>query len=536
MNIVFIALALAAVPLVFLTMYSRTSEGIKIKLGSFFIIRKFKSDFLKIRSLRDISTLLIRLFCASLIIILVFDPSDVETPPRDTLLHDPGSMSKENDKYSLKLIAPVQATDKFDEDRFFLESFVRNSRAGSGNISIIYNPSEKMIEKSNNDIIIFPARKQAGNAFLRWIELIDFSPLRTADLKIRDTDIYIKNYYPLLIKNSSIIKKYVELEDGSVITVSFEDSGRRILFFGAGISSFWGDMGVSGYFMDIIDDFISNVSLSDHAEKNLHRTDKPVSGQVKSRLSFSAILKTASLIFIIELAFFIFKSVRIRKTLLLFLLLFPSTGLYAEDFKFIELNLSERPVNNSQVFFIIKRELEEKTSIRISPDFYIFHPYNSFIKGNLPEFPYLWITECGNPGRLSPEFAEALSGFIEKGGIVFIDLSSASPSCIKFFNDLGLKISGSPGLNVLAQDHPVYKSFYLIKPERLTGADVSVSTKRTALIISENNLIKRIYSRDGNAVKTGLNIVLYMLSGNYKSDQIHTRQILNRIKRREFFR
>jgi hypothetical protein len=72
--------------------------------------------------------------------------------------------------------------------------------------------------------------------------------------------------------------------------------------------------------------------------------------------------------------------------------------------------------------------------------------------------------------------------------------------------------------------------------QNFRGADVSLTTKRSAIILSENNLRQRILSRNDDALKASVNIVLYMLSGNYKSDQIHTRQILNRLKKRELFR
>jgi len=42
--------------------------------------------------------------------------------------------------------------------------------------------------------------------------------------------------------------------------------------------------------------------------------------------------------------------------------------------------------------------------------------------------------------------------------------------------------------------------------------------------------------KDEKALRTGINIVLYLLSGNYKSDQLHVRHILKRLKKRELFK
>ena len=117
--------------------------------------------------------------------------------------------------------------------------------------------------------------------------------------------------------------------------------------------------------------------------------------------------------------------------------------------------------------------------------------------------------------------------------MVFVDLHSRSndSACYQFFDELGMRISGDSGIASLPGDHPVYKSFFLLNRENFSGINVSLSTRRTALIISENNFRKRVLRRDEDAIKAGINIVLYMLSGNYKSDQIHTRQILKKLKR-----
>jgi hypothetical protein len=537
MNLLLILLALTAIPLIFLTMYSKISEGMKIRLGSFFIIRKFKSDFLRVRTFKDIISLILRLCCAGLIIILIYDPSEVNVSPGKLILHEPESDNKVKNIYNFKLIAPNRAIDSFDEDLFFLESFLKHKKFSLENIIIIYNPEERTINNIDNadkNMIVFPGKKQAGSAFLKWIELIDISALRSFDSKIKDTAISIKNCYPILIKNTSLVKKYTELEDGSAIAVSFTDGNRKVLIFGAGVSGFWGDMGVSGYFMDIIDSFISSLSLSGQSEKKLQRSDHPETSQVRSLLPFDIILYIACIIFIIESIVFIIRSIRFKKLLIIIILFLFSSGLYSEDFKFIELDLNENTTDNSRIFFILKRELQDKTSIRISQDFYSVISPEQLINGKLPDLPYLWITGCKQSRAISPKLANALQRFIEKGGIVFAELHGDT-GCLSFFRELGRKISSS-GLIQLPQDHPIYKSYYLISSLKFSGADISVTTRRTALIICEDNLFQKIHVQDESSLKTGVNIVLYMLSGNYKSDQVHTRQILNRLKKRELFR
>jgi hypothetical protein len=227
--------------------------------------------------------------------------------------------------------------------------------------------------------------------------------------------------------------------------------------------------------------------------------------------------------------------------LLIFILLITAmthvSRLYSEDFKFIELTMDGQQ-GNPAMFQVLKRELEEKTSVRITPNYYAAHSINLLAQGKLPELPYLWIIGCANTDGFSGKITQALSDFVERGGIIFADLSGAgsNSSCRQFYEGLALKIAGSPGLVHLSADHPVYKSFFLMNSQNFSGADVSLTTKRSAIILSENNLKQRILNRNDDALKAGVNIVLYMLSGNYKSDQIHTRQILNRLKKRELFR
>ena len=536
MKILFIALALVSLPLVFLTMYLRTSQGLKQTLGSFFIIRKLRSDFLKVRSLKDVLLLLLRLAFAVLIALLIINPSDVKSPGRKTVFHEPGKLADDqpDNKFSIKLVAPAQSTDEFNEDLYFINAFIKNYKTGARNVSIIYNPSEKATGSLKGDVIIFPHMKQARNAFLKWIEMFDVSVLQSKETKIKDTNIAVRACYPVIVADSSKVKKLAELDDGTVVAVSFTYSNARVLLFGTGLSGFWGDMGVSGYFIDVIDKFLNNIPAPETQEKEINNDDK-YSGQVKSLLSFDLMLKIASVVFILELLLFVFRKIRSKKVLpLIFILLF-SANLYAEDFRFIELTPDGRPASTA-MFAILKRELEEKTSVRIAPDYYRAHSAYALMRGELPEQPYLWITGCADAGVFNEKLALALKSFVDRGGIVFVDLgSNGSGRCRQFFDELAIRVGGG-GLTRLPGDHPLYKSFFLMNSQNFSGADVSITTKRTAIILSESNFSRKILVRNYEALKTGVNIVLYMLSGNYKSDQIHTRQILNRLKKRELFR
>ncbi len=85
------------------------------------------------------------------------------------------------------------------------------------------------------------------------------------------------------------------------------------------------------------------------------------------------------------------------------------------------------------MFRIIKRELEEKTSVRISPDYYAAYSVYSLAQGQLPELPYLWIIGCVPAGGFSEKHIRALTDFVDRGGIIFADLSGADgdSSCMQ---------------------------------------------------------------------------------------------------------
>ncbi|MDY6968186.1 MAG: DUF4159 domain-containing protein [Spirochaetota bacterium] len=542
MNVIIIITALIALPLVLLTMYSKTARGIMLKLGSYFIIKKFLTDHLKVRSLKKILLLILRLCFVGLICLLIFDPSDIEEPNRNAIFHksDIAAGTEEDAKrYPLKLILPAKIKDRFDEDIYFIESFVKNQSSTKQGVTVIYNPTEKIINSVKHDIIIFPSIKQNRNVFGKWFETIELGKLRKESSKIAHTELSARQYFPLIIIDKKGVKKYAELENGSVIAVSFKHKTRRILLFGTGLSSQWGDFGVSGYFINITDNFLNNVSLSNKQLPPPNPLNKETSG-VRSKLSFDLILKIASIIFLIELIVFSVKSFRARKTLVALFILIFSASSYAEDFKFIELSVSGEINRNSRKFFsILKQELEQKTTIKISPNYYKTHSSRALINGKMPEFPYLWIIGCKSSLKMSEKLSKSLLDFIKRGGVVFVETCGLGndASYYQFYYYLGMMISRNlikP--SYLTKDHPVYKSFYLLSEENFIGVDASISTRRTALIIDRNNLIKRVMAYDKDAIKAAVNIVLYMLSGNYKSDQIHTRQILKRLKKRELFR
>jgi len=532
------ALAVAVLPAVFFTMFLRTSKGTRFELGSFFVLRKIKTEFFMVRNLSDFILLMLRLSFVLVMILLVLNPSDAGIPERKVLFQKTDTKTAElktgGDKL-LSLTLPDIPMDRFDRDIHFLKSFVRTFRSYK-EAEIVYSPTNMSLKTKSNNIIVFPSPDQKKYVYSEWADIFYLNGPFSKKERIRGTDISVSMYYKIEAVDKSRLQPALELEDGSLIAVSVEKNGKRALIFGTGLSTKWGDMGASGNFIEIISNFLSGGKLSTPGDE----TEFPgmsTSSESYSRISFYNLFLAALFLFFLESVIFLF---RIKKGAILFLFLIFTVPVksYAEDFKFIEFNLSGGR-GSRQVFSVIRDEIEKRTTIRIDSNYYKKISARSFLRGELPPLPYLWVNLTGRNRAIPEKIIRFLKIFTDRGGIIFFDITGVSDdsSARKSLEQLGLIISGQTGsLGFLPDRHPLYRSFYLLNDEKMEGVTVSFSTQRAALLVSGQNLKKRILRREEAAVRASVNIVMYMLTGNYKSDQLHTRQILKRLKKREFYR
>ena len=108
-------------------------------------------------------------------------------------------------------------------------------------------------------------------------------------------------------------------------------------------------------------------------------------------------------------------------------------------------------------------------------------------------------------------------------------------------------------LTVLSNKNPISKSFYLLKsfPGRRNNIvyiayNNSKSTDNAVSIILGDNYWAEAWARDNNnryifpllenienqrlhSLRFGLNLIIYALTGNYKTDQVHIPEILKRM-------
>ncbi len=177
-------------------------------------------------------------------------------------------------------------------------------------------------------------------------------------------------------------------------------------------------------------------------------------------------------------------------------------------------------------------------------------------------FPMLyWPVVAEQPG-LSETAIARLNAYLRNGGVIVFDTRDQAPgsggltgggpgaSRLRTLTE-GLDI---PPLTPVPADHVLTRAFYLLQsfPGRYTGGEVWVETAQqhlndgvSSVIIGSNDWAGAWAADAGGrplfpvvpggerqremALRFGVNLVMYALTGNYKSDQVHVPAILERL-------
>ncbi|MBX7145960.1 MAG: DUF4159 domain-containing protein [Alphaproteobacteria bacterium] len=185
-------------------------------------------------------------------------------------------------------------------------------------------------------------------------------------------------------------------------------------------------------------------------------------------------------------------------------------------------------------------------------------------KDELSFFPLLYWPISSRQIYLSSETKIKLNYYLRNGGMIFFDTQDQSNSANEQLDQVGQNEQRlqelSKGLDIpllirLNKDHVLSKSFYILQnyPGRWYGGDVWVEqTDQTiendgvsAVIIGSNDWAGAwAFDPEGIplypvvpygerqrelAFRFGINLVIYALTGNYKSDQVHVQSILERL-------
>ena len=176
-------------------------------------------------------------------------------------------------------------------------------------------------------------------------------------------------------------------------------------------------------------------------------------------------------------------------------------------------------------------------------------------------YPLIYWPITSTQPNLTPRATAALDRYIRTGGIVFIDTRDQQMSFDKPASgnpDLKRLLAGieMPPLIAMPPDHVLTKSFYLLSdmPGRWQGGKLwieagggRVNDGVTTVIIGSNDYAGAWatdqHGRGLNPVtpggetqrelsfRVGVNLVMHALTGNYKDDQVHIQDIMQRLRR-----
>jgi len=181
----------------------------------------------------------------------------------------------------------------------------------------------------------------------------------------------------------------------------------------------------------------------------------------------------------------------------------------------------------------------------------------AFTADTLSIYPLIYWRVSANQPLPSPRAAAALSTYMRRGGMVVFDAPEHAGAiggggAAARLEDILRTIDMAP-LVAMDAGHVLTRSFYLLKdlPGRFTDTTVYVdkgspSTDGVAAVIVGGNDWAAAWARDDNglpyyptvpggemqreqAYRAGVNMVMYALTGNYKSDQVHLPAIMQRL-------
>lgn len=173
---------------------------------------------------------------------------------------------------------------------------------------------------------------------------------------------------------------------------------------------------------------------------------------------------------------------------------------------------------------------------------------------DLSFYPLLYWPVTASQPDLGEVAREKVNRYLKNGGMIFFDLQDGSPldhanaDLIRLGRGLDL-----PPLAALPQDHVLTRSFYLLQnfPGRYATGTLWVEANPerrndtvSSIIVGSNDWASAwAVDRFGRAAgevrggerqretarRFGVNLIMYALAGNYKSDQIHVPAILERL-------
>lgn len=176
-------------------------------------------------------------------------------------------------------------------------------------------------------------------------------------------------------------------------------------------------------------------------------------------------------------------------------------------------------------------------------------------------YPILFISLPDSPAPLSRQAISQLNDYLRSGGALFIDTRRGDrPGSSDGIQILQETFAGldTPQLTFVHEDHVLTRSFYLLKgfPGRYANRPLWIESTAAGeksgrrgdgvsrIFVGDADYMaawaiddrgRPLYSVDGGdsqreqALRFGVNLVIYVLTGNYKEDQVHIPALLERL-------
>lgn len=189
----------------------------------------------------------------------------------------------------------------------------------------------------------------------------------------------------------------------------------------------------------------------------------------------------------------------------------------------------------------IRAAIEGRTTLRV-------HPQQQWVRydpARLVKYPFLHLEMCQAPPGLAQAMRFAWRDFFAAGGTLFLDACPQGPDRAEAWREWGRALYPGTSWSPLHRGHTLSFSFYLLEKRMLLGSGgapifLMELDERPALIL--NTAPKWGWSRfkhsplhvDGNSpvdevrLRLYINLLMVLLAGDYKSDQLHLPTILLR--------
>lgn len=172
-------------------------------------------------------------------------------------------------------------------------------------------------------------------------------------------------------------------------------------------------------------------------------------------------------------------------------------------------------------------------------------------------YPFIYMAISDNPAPLTERAGQRLNAYMRSGGAVLIDTRSGGKRD-REAPDLRSLLTGVdlPALNLAPEDHVIRRTFFLLKdfPGRFANNRLWLQTDAggdgvSSLFVGDadwagawavDDRLRYLLSVDGgsqqreHAYRFGINFVMYVLTGNYKADQVHLDTLLRRLGEEDY--